>query len=152
MRIKLLLPLLLLFGLIAVAGCQQKQVPPPTQQPPTQQKPLKVGEPTVVAKGKTPEDHVREYFDAYKAKNFDAAYDLQPALNKAKQTKEEFSSLRSGFPISDYKVMPVRQQGSDQIIDVEYNLGQNGVWVSSWLFKKKGGNWTAEQYQVQQKQ
>lgn len=142
---------------VTMSGCGKQEAPPPDQQqgqtpPPQTEPPKNVGPPTVVEKDKTPEEHVREYFDAYKAQRYDEAYDLQPAINKAKQTKEEFSQLRSGFPISDYKVLPVRQQGDQEIIDVEYDLGQNGVWITSWLFKKEDSKWIAQEYQVQMKQ
>ena len=142
---------------VVLTGCGKNETPPPTQQqgqtPPTSEQPKDVGPPLVLEKGVSPEEHVRKYFDAYVEKDFDAAYDLQPAVNKAKQTKDEFTTQRGGFPISEYSVLPVSEQDGQQTVDVEYDLGdQYGIWVSSWIFKKDGSDWVANEFVVSMKQ
>ncbi len=87
-----------------------------------------------------------------KEKRFGDAYDLQPATNKAKQTKEQFEAVRKGFPISDFKILPVTEESNRQTVTVDYELDKYGTWESSWTFTKQGGRWVAEGYQVRQKQ
>ncbi len=141
---------------VALTGCGKTDAPPPTQQgqtPPSSEQPKDAGPPLVLEEGVSPEEHVRKYFDAYVAKDFEAAYNLQPAVNKAKQTKDEFTTQRGGFPISDYNVLPVSEQDGQQVVDVEYDLGeQYGIWVSSWMFTKDGSNWVADEFVVSMKQ
>ena len=138
---------------LVITGCRgntgSKQQTTPRQ--PTTTKP--VGPPTYVAKGKTPEQHVQDYYNAYKEQRFDDAFDLQPAENKAKQAKEEFVNLRKGLPIDEFKVLPVETQDQNRMmISVEYNVGQYGVWVSKWEFEKKGGKWEALRYLASMKE
>lgn len=127
---------------------QQPQVP----EHGTTQTPVKAGKPTVVPKGKTIEQYVTDYFSAYKEGRYEDAYKLQPAENKAKQSLEEFISLRKGFPITEFTLMPTKTVGNQATIDVEYSIGQYGTWVSSWLFEKKNGQWIAIRYQSGSKQ
>lgn len=146
MKTKTFAVFILVAGLVILTGCQKTaDTTTPNKQPA-----LKVGKPTVVTKGKTPVEHVQEYFTAYQEKNWDKAYELQPAVNKAKQSKEQFIQLRQSFPISEFKVLPVRDQGDVQLIDVEYKLDKFGTWVSSWKFQKKGNDWIAELFQARQ--
>ncbi len=119
---------------------------PQEQAPPGQSPPADVGPPTVLEDGTTPEEHVSEYFDAYKAQKLEEAFDMQPAETKAKQSKEEFLSLRKGMPIDDYKILPTEEQGNQKTIAVEYAIGQYGTWISTWLFEKEDGKWTAVRY------
>ncbi len=122
------------------------QQPTDQQAPPGQSPPADVGPPTVLEKGTTPEEHVNEYFNAYKEQKLEEAFDMQPAETKAKQSKEEFLSLRKGMPIDDYKILPTEEQGNQKTIAVEYAIGQYGTWISTWLFEKEDGIWTAVRY------
>jgi uncharacterized lipoprotein YajG len=150
--------LILLIGLISVLvliGCtKQNTAQQPSQVPEhgTTQTPIKVGKPTVVPKDKTIEQYVTDYFTAYKEGRYEDAYKLQPAENKAKQSLEQFISLRKGFPITSFTLIPTKIVGNQATIDVEYSIGQYGTWVSSWLFEKKNGQWIAVRYQSGSKQ
>jgi len=148
MRIKIIVGVFLV-GLLLV-GCQKKAEPTPT--PPTAQQPAKVGKPTYVAKDKTAADHVKEYFVAYQEKRYGDAYDLQPAPNKAKQTKAQFEAVRKGFPIASFKILPITESGNTQTVKAEYELEKYGIWESVWTFTKQGKRWVADSYQVSQKQ
>lgn len=146
--------LILLIGLgmlfLIVLGCTKQntaQTTPPANHGNTTPTPKKVGKPTVVPKDKTIEQYVTDYFNAYKEGRYEDAYKLQPAENKAKQSLEEFTNLRKGFPITSFTLMPTKTVGNQATIDVEYSIGQYGTWVSSWLFEKKNGQWIAVRYQ-----
>jgi len=125
------------------SGTTQQQSQPPSG---SVVDPADLGDPTVVADGETPEDHVKEYFEAYKEGRYEDAFELQPAENKVKQPKDEFVPLRESMPISDYKIQPAREEGSSQMIDVGYDLGEMGTWISSWTFEKQGDDWVAVRY------
>ncbi len=127
------------------SDANQQQAPTPGA---TTIDPADLGDPTLVADGKTPEDHVKEYFDAYKDGRYEDAYELQPAENKVKQPKDEFVPLRKGMPISEFNIQPAREEGSSMMIDVQYDLGAQlgGSWISSWTFEKQGDDWIAVRY------
>ncbi len=155
---RLLLVLMVALVLVSAAACDRNTdtTDEPSSSGTTQQQsqppsgstidPAELGDPTIVADGKTPEDHVKEYFDAYKEGRYEDAFELQPAENKVKQPKDEFVPLRKSMPISDYKVQPTREEGSSKMIDVSYDLGQMGSWISSWTFEKQGDDWIAVRY------
>ena len=155
---RLLLALMVALVLVSAASCDRTEDTADTSSPSgtTEQQaqppgataidPAELGDPTIVADGKTPEDHVKAYFDAYKEGRYEDSYELQPAENKVKQPKDEFVPLRKSMPISDYKVQPTRDEGSSKMIDVAYDLGQMGSWISSWTFEKQGDDWIAVRY------
>lgn len=144
-----------LISIIALIGCTKQSSQPQTNVPEhgtSTQAPKKVGKPTVVPKDKTIEQYVTDYFNAYKEGRYEDAYNLQPAENKAKQSLEQFVSLRKGFPISSFTLLPTKTVGNQATIDVEYSIGQYGTWVSSWVFEKKNNQWIAVRYQSGAKQ
>jgi hypothetical protein len=114
--------------------------------------PAPAGPPTVVAEGKTIEEHVIDYFEAYKEQRLEEAFELAPAETKAKQPIEEFVSSRKGMPISDYSMLPTSESGDSATIRVEYTLTQFGTWVSTWSFEKQGDKWVALRFKADPKQ
>ncbi len=152
MKRYILISVAVLIAAVAAVGCRQQTPPANPAQPAPQATPQQVGPPTYVAKGKTPEDHINTYFNAYKEQRLDDAFDLQPAENKAKQSKKDFKELRKGMPIDDFKVGETQKTGNNTVaIAVEYNIGQFGTWVSTWEFEKKGNRWIAVRYKASQK-
>lgn len=150
---KYLLVFAVLVLALAIAGCNKEPAKTGVNPPPmTPAKPQPVGPPTYVAAGKTPEDHINDYFNAYKEQRLEQAFDLQPAENKAKQPKTDFLALRKGLPIKDFKVGETKKQGANKVqIAVEYSIGQYGTWVSTWEFEKKGDKWEALTYKANAK-
>lgn len=144
--------MILMLGLLAVSALACNKDTQPAQPQVSQPAPLKLGDPTYVKEGKTPEDHVTDYFNAYKEQRLDDAFKMQPAENKAKQPLDQFVSLRKGMPISEYKILPTETAGDQSIIKVEYSIGQYGTWVSTWTFEKKGDRWLALNYKADPKQ
>jgi hypothetical protein len=120
-------------------SAQTNQAPMQTNQAPAQTN----VPPTVVAEGKTPKDHVIEYYDAYKEGRLEDAFNLAPTETKAAQPHDDFIANRKGMPISDYTIKSESEEGNRVTIDVQYDLGQNGAWVCSWTFEKEDGKWEA---------
>lgn len=134
-----------------VGGCKSAdEVPAPTQPQATQPPTPKVV-PTKLSKGETPEDRIKEYFDAYKAGDLDKAFKLQPDYNQKRQPLTEFKGLRASMPITTYKVLPPQDKGNARTIEVEYTLSQYGTWISSWTFEKTGDQWAALMYEARSK-
>lgn len=127
-----------------------QSTPPQNEQPGQSAPPAtpEVKDPTYVADGKTPEDHVKEYFEAYKEGRYEDAFELQPGENKLSQPKADFVPLRESMPISDYEMSAVREEGNQAFIEVGYDLGQNGAWISAWTFEKEGDKWIAVRYKA----
>lgn len=144
---------LIALSLIAtvIAGCKTAEkapVPAPTQ---TTQPPTPKVVPTKLNKGETPEDRIKEYFEAYKAGDLDKAFKLQPDYNQKRQALKEFKQLRASMPITTYKILPVTDKGNQRNIEVEYSLSQYGTWISSWSFEKTGDQWAALKYEARSK-
>lgn len=107
-------------------------------------------EPTVLKDGETIEDHVIAYYDAWKEGRYQDAYELQPAERKAVESVEEFTQLRQQYGnISEYEVAPTVVNDREAQIDVQYDLGDNGVWACRWFFEKnKDDQWVAVSFKA----
>ncbi len=157
---KKLLAVAAVCAIVLVAGCAKKTIPSTgadqgasgvqTNQAPAA--PKETGPPTIVEDGKSIEDHVIAYFEAYKDQRLEDAFELQPAENKTKQPKDQFVPLRKGMPITDYTIHPTSENGDQSVIEVEYVLEQYGTWVSTWTFEKQGDGWVAVRYLASPKQ
>jgi len=149
---KILITITIIALALVAVGCVSNDKKTETgEKPGTTEPPKPKGKQTMVAKGQTPEDHVKEYFEAYKNDDLKKAFDMSPAENKAAQPEDDFITLRKGMPIAEYKILPTEEQGNEKIIAVEYDIGQYGTWVSTWLFEENGGKWTAVRYKASPK-
>jgi predicted small secreted protein len=126
------------------AAPQAAPVAPQAETPP-------VGPPTVVAEGKTIEEHVTDYFEAYREQRLEDAFELAPAEVKAKQPMDQFVSTRKGMPITAYTISTASESGNTATIQAEYTLSQFGTWVSTWTFEKQDDRWVAVRYLANQK-
>lgn len=149
--LKILLVSLLALLVVIPLACKKQEtggdnVQTPTQQP--QVDPKKVGPPTVVPKDQTPEQYVTEYYEAYKAKNWDKAYEMLPAVNKAKEDKNGFASVRETMPINDFDVSTKSTTKDAAVVEAKYSLQGQGSWTVVWQFKKADQGWIAEGYQA----
>lgn len=95
----------------------------------------------------TPEQHVTDFFNAYKEQRLSEAYDLQPPENKARQSRSDYISLRSAMPISSFELQPTERRGDNNlVVPVEYTMGPFGAWIGRWEFEKNGRQWAAIRY------
>lgn len=152
MRIAIKLALIAVALIVAVwvAGCSKNDTTsaPPVQTPqtpPAQVKPDKVGPATVIPKDKTPEQYVTEYYNAYKAKDFDKCYEMLPAINKAKEDKANFKSVRESMPITDFTVKTKTSTKDEVLVEASYPVSGQ-TWVIAWTFKNSKDGWIAEGY------
>lgn len=99
---------------------------------------------TKVAAGKSPEDHVKEYFDAVVAGDFAKAYALLPTSNQAKYGNEKaFSDQLKGYNIKSYTIDDVTEaDGETKVTATATMAGGSFQYVFS--FVKEGDTWLAK--------
>lgn len=148
--------------LVFVLASCTKQEPQPVQNLPqmsqnnphfsTTATPEKVGPPTVVPKDKTPEQWVKEYYEAYKKGDFEKAYSYLPAISKARETTENFKSSRAQMPITSFEVgTPVEtKEGTATLVKVPVKLDSAGMqFETTWVFEKQAdGTFIAKETQT----
>lgn len=95
---------------------------------------------TKVAAGKTPEEHVKAYFDAVLDSDFATAYDLLPADKKAAQDEAAFAEQLKGYGITSYTIDDVTEKDVEaQILATASMAG--GSFQYLWTFVKDGDGW-----------
>lgn len=146
---RLLLISLLILTVVLLAGCTKSE-PQPVQNLPQNQAnphmfqttvtPEKVGPPTVLPKGKSPEEWVKEYYDAYAKGDFKKAYAYLPAINKARETTENFEASRKQMPITSYRIGTPEEvkEGTATLVNVPVTLESSGMsFQTIWVFEKR---------------
>lgn len=149
--LKLALVAVALMAVTWVTGCSKDDsstnAPPVKTPAPSQQTtPENVGPATVIPKDKTPEQYVTEYYEAYKAKNFDKCYDMLPAVNKAKEDKANFKAVRETMPINEFTIKTKSSTKDNVVVDAAYTLQGQGSWVIVWEFENSKDGWIAKSY------
>jgi hypothetical protein len=139
---------LILFSVSALSSCTKRE-PQPVQNMPqmpvnphatTTATPEKVGPPTVLPKDKTPEEWVKEYYEAYKKGDFEKAYSYLPAVSKARETTENFKASRSTMPITSFEIgNPVEtKEGTATLVKIPVRLDSSGMeFETTWIFEKR---------------
>ena len=134
-KIALIITGLLVLGIIV--GCNP--APKKSSSNPTG---LKVtGPQTFVAKGQTPEQHVKQYYKHIIDGQYAKAYAMLPALTKKKETQKQWTGMFSSFKIKSYKIEKVQKQKQSITIMVSYDLGQYGKWNAVWAFANHQTGW-----------
>lgn len=140
--------LLALFAAFFATGCTKSEPQPITEMNQNQPNPHmfqttvtpeKVGPPTVLPSGTKPEEWVKQYYEAYKNGNFEKAYTYLPAINKARETTENFINSRKQMPITSYSIeTPVEtKEGTATLIKVPVNITSSGMsFMTTWVFEK----------------
>lgn len=96
---------------------------------------------TVVAAGKTPEQHVTAYFDAVVAGDFSAAYKMLPAAKQAEYGSEEaFSTQLTGYGITSYTIDESTENGDEAQVTATAVM-EGGNFQYLWTFVKDGDDW-----------
>lgn len=139
----------LAMGATLAGGCRRSkpEVTIPHVQQESAPKKLKKGPDTVVPADLSLEQYVEKYYQAYKEKRWEEAYNMQSAGRKAQETLEGYISSHSSMPLTDFKVLPASEIDNTAQVSAELNLsGMSGgrPWVTTWSFTKKDGKWIVE--------
>jgi len=95
---------------------------------------------TKVAAGKTPEDHVKAYFEAVLKGDYATAYALLPADKKAAQDEAAYAEQVKGYGITKYTIDDVSEKdGETQVLATATMAG--GSFQYLWTFVKDGDGW-----------
>lgn len=98
---------------------------------------------TRVADGKTPEDHVKAYFDAIVGGKYEDAYNLLPADKKAAQDAASFGEQLKGYGIESYKMGETTTSGEDTLVNATATMA-GGSFDYVWTFTKVDGKWVVK--------
>lgn len=96
---------------------------------------------TVVAKGQTPEQHVKEYFDAVVAADYAKAFKLLPTAKQTEYGSETaFADQLKGYGVTGYTIdSVVEKDGETQVTASATMPGGNFQYL--WTFVKDGDKW-----------
>jgi hypothetical protein len=99
------------------------------------------GEQTMVAEGKTPEEHVAAYFDAVVAKDYATAFALQPADKIAGRTVESYQADVEGYGISAYTILGSGEQQGYTQVTASVTTAAIGEVKYVWSFQETAEGW-----------
>lgn len=105
---------------------------------------------TKVPSGTTPEQYVSAYYQNILDKKFDAAFKMQPASSQ-QGTVADFQQTQLGYGMTSFKVVTANVAGDTATVDIEQNLGSNGLWGALWTLKKVGNDWYVESRKISMK-
>ena len=129
-------------GATGATGQAPAQTPPAT----IANKPVSSKDPaTIVPAGVSLKDYCDKYYKAWKASDWQTAYDLQPLQKKSENDVNGFSSGLQGYGMVGYTIKDEKIDGSIGTVTVNLDLGANGIWATNWTFVKNDkGQWTAQ--------
>lgn len=127
--------IVILFGLIVLAGCSSTEVT--TDSPDsTPQKPKKPTSYTYVPKGMSAEDYLKKYYALYTKGNLKEAYKMLPTFKKDTQTLQQYVETHKSMPTEGFSIGTKQEKDNTTIIDVKLKLKKYGTWTVSWNFEK----------------
>lgn len=96
---------------------------------------------TKVEAGKTPEEHVKAYFDAVVAGDYATAYKMLPAAKQADYGSESaFAEQLKSYGVTSYTIDDVTEEGGETKITATASM-PGGSFQYLWTFVKEGDTW-----------
>lgn len=126
---------------------------PTTAQPgmaPSTAAPFDAKTATKVPSGTAPQAFVSTYYQSILDKKFDVAFKMQPASSQ-QGTVADFQATQQGYGMVSFKVVSANISGDTATVDIEQNLGSNGLWGALWTLKKVGSDWYVESRKISMK-
>ena len=105
---------------------------------------------TKVPSGTTPQAFVSTYYQSILDKKYDVAFKMQPASSQ-QGTVADFQATQQGYGMVSFKVVSTNVAGDTATVDIEQNLGSNGLWGALWTMKKVGADWYVESRKISMK-
>ncbi len=131
---KISLSLILILGLVVLAGCSSTEVT--TESPSSSSEKVTPAARTFVPKGMNAEGYLKKYYDLYTEGKFSESYKMLPATKKKSQTVEEYTSAHKSLPVDSYELGAKKESGTTTTIDVKLKLKKYGTWTTTWTFEK----------------
>lgn len=89
--------------------------------------------------------YCEKYYSAWKAADWQTAYDLQPISKKSKSDVNGTAQQLQGYGMVGYTLGEPQIDKNIAVMDVNLDLGQNGIWKTNWTFVKNDkGQWTVQ--------
>ncbi|MCL6471400.1 MAG: hypothetical protein K6T91_01100 [Firmicutes bacterium] len=108
---------------------------------------------TIVPDGMALDQYCEKYYSAWKNKDWQTAYDLQPLSKKNQSDVNSFAQSRESYGMQSYEVGKPQINENSGIVVVKMDLGQNGIWSATWQFVKNDkGQWTVQNSTTQPSQ
>lgn len=96
---------------------------------------------TKVAAGKSPEDHVKAYFDAVVAGDYAAAFAMLPASKQAEYgSQQAFADQLTSYGIESYTIDDVTETDTESQVTASASMA-GGAFQYLWTFVKDGDSW-----------
>jgi hypothetical protein len=105
---------------------------------------------TKVPSGTTPQQFVSSYYQNILDKKYDVAFKMQPAASQ-QGTVADFQATQQGYGMVSFKVVSSNVAADSATVDIEQNLGSNGLWGALWTLKKVGNDWYVESRAISMK-
>jgi hypothetical protein len=105
---------------------------------------------TKVPSGTTPQQFVSSYYQNILDKKYDVAFKMQPAASQ-QGTVADFQATQQGYGMVSFKVVSSNVAADSATVDIEQNLGSNGLWGALWTLKKVGNDWFVESRAISMK-
>ncbi len=106
---------------------------------------------TKVPAGQEIDDYVSAYYQAILDEKWDDAFKMQPAASQQGGDVEGFKATQQSYGMESFEVKSSKAQGETGTVEVEQNLGQNGIWGAVWTFVKTDGEWVVKSRAVSMK-
>lgn len=97
--------------------------------------------PTRVMKGKEPEQWVKAYYQAVLAGEYEKAWAMQPASNKAQADAAAFEVQQRAYGLRSWRQGTATGMKDQLLIETIQDLGAQGTWYTYWVFEGKKGDW-----------
>ena len=107
---------------------------------------------TKVPASEKPDAYVKRYYESILGKKWDVAFKMQPAASQAGGSVSDFEQTQTGYGMTAFKVITSNEQGDAATVEVEQDLGANGMWGVVWSFVKYQNGWVVQSRKVQMKQ
>ncbi len=98
---------------------------------------------TKVPKGQSPEEFLKEYYEAIVKGDYASAYGKLPTYKKAEQTADQFAQTLKGYGVTGYEMDPTKTEG-DQVTIEAFQKTPNGAFGTVWVFAKQGDSWVVK--------
>jgi len=103
--------------------------------------PAAAGPATKLPAKTTPQKWVETYYGAILKGDYKTAWAMQPAGNKAQGDASAFGQTQQTYGMKSFKVTKTSTTPDGQtVVECQQDLGPNGTWVTSWVFKKQGND------------
>jgi hypothetical protein len=97
---------------------------------------------TKVPADQTPKAYVTAYYQAILDKQWQKAFDMQPAASKVGKTVAAFQQTQEQmYGMTAFSIFSDTPTATEDVVVVRQELGTNGIWNTVWTFTKVNGAW-----------